>query len=61
MQQTVGSNPDWVKPKTIKLVKLFLLRSAYIIKYIKNKDRLARNQNNMSEWGDMSIRGLLFQ
>ena len=26
----------------------------------KSKDRLARNQNNVSEWGDMSIRGLLF-
>jgi hypothetical protein len=22
---------------------------------------LARNQDNVSEWGDMSIRGLLFQ
>ena len=27
----------------------------------KSKDRLARNQDNVSEWGDMSIRGLLFQ
>ena len=27
----------------------------------KSKDRLARNQNNVSEWGDMSIRGLLLQ
>ena len=27
----------------------------------KSKDRLARNQNNVSEWSDMSIRGLLFQ
>jgi hypothetical protein len=27
----------------------------------KNKDRLARNQNNVSEWSDMSTRGLLFQ
>jgi hypothetical protein len=26
----------------------------------KSKDWLARNQDNMSEWGDMSIRGLLF-
>jgi hypothetical protein len=26
----------------------------------KNKDWLTRNQDNMSEWGDMSIRGLLF-
>jgi hypothetical protein len=27
----------------------------------KSKDWLARNQNNVSEWGDMSIGGLLFQ
>jgi len=27
----------------------------------KSKDWFARNQNNVSEWGDMSIRGLLFQ
>ena len=27
----------------------------------KTKDRLARNQDNLSKWGDMSIRGLLFQ
>ena len=27
----------------------------------KSKDWLARNQNNVSEWGDMSIRGLLFR
>ena len=27
----------------------------------KNKDWLARNHNNVSEWSDMSIRGSLFQ
>jgi len=27
----------------------------------KNKDWLARNQDNVSEWGDMSFYGLLFQ
>ena len=27
----------------------------------KSKDWLARNQDNVSEWGNMSIRGLLFQ
>jgi hypothetical protein len=27
----------------------------------KSKDGLARNQDNVSEWGNMSIRGLLFQ
>ena len=27
----------------------------------KSNDWLARNQDNVSVWGDMSIRGLLFQ
>ena len=27
----------------------------------KSKDWMARNQNNVSEWSDMSISGLLFQ
>ena len=27
----------------------------------KSKDWLARNQENVSDWGDMSIRRLLFQ
>ena len=27
----------------------------------KSKDWLSRNQNNVYEWGDVSIRGLLFQ
>ena len=27
----------------------------------KSKDCLAWNQDNVSEWGDMSIHGLLFQ
>jgi hypothetical protein len=27
----------------------------------KSKDWLARNQDNVYEWDDMSIRGLLFQ
>ena len=27
----------------------------------KNKDWLAQNQNNVSEWSDMSTQGLLFQ
>jgi hypothetical protein len=27
----------------------------------KSKDWLPRNQANVSEWGDMSTRGLLFQ
>ena len=27
----------------------------------KRKEWLGRNQNNVSEWGDISTRGLLFQ
>ena len=27
----------------------------------KNKDWVARNQDNVSEWGEMSFRGLFFQ
>ena len=27
----------------------------------KSKDWLVQNQDNVSEWGDISIRGLLFQ
>jgi len=27
----------------------------------KSKNWLARNQDNVSEWDDMSIRGLMFQ
>ena len=27
----------------------------------ESKDWLARNQDNVSDWGDMSIHGLLFQ
>jgi hypothetical protein len=27
----------------------------------KNKNWLAKNQDNLSEWGDMCLRGLLFQ
>jgi hypothetical protein len=26
----------------------------------KSNDRLAQNQDNVSEWGDMSTRGMLF-
>jgi hypothetical protein len=33
----------------------------YVALRRKTKDWLARNQDNVSEWGDMSIHGLLFQ
>ncbi len=33
----------------------------HVALWSKNKDWLAQNQNNVSEWGNMSIPGLLFQ
>ena len=55
----VGSSPDRVKPKTKIGICCFSAKHAALRS--KSKDRLARNQNNMSEWSDMSISGLLFQ
>ena len=51
-----GFEPRSVKPKTIKLVVV----ASHAALRRKRKDWLARNQNNVSEWGDVSIRGLLF-
>jgi hypothetical protein len=39
-----------------------IVKSLYSLQIVrKSKDWLARNQDDVSEWGDMSIRGLLFQ
>jgi len=51
---------DRVKPKTMKLVLVAFLLSTQALKK-KSKDWSAHNQNNVSQWGDMSIYGLLFQ
>jgi hypothetical protein len=56
--QLDDSSPDRVKPKTIKLV---FVASPHAALRRKSKDWLARNQDNVSKWGDMSIHGLLFQ
>jgi hypothetical protein len=58
MRYIVGSSHGRVKPKTIKCC-CFSAKHATLRK--KSKDGLAWNQDNVSEWGDMSIRGLLFQ
>jgi hypothetical protein len=39
----------------------FFAKYVYTALRRKNKDWLARNQDNVSEWGDMSTRRLLFQ
>ena len=59
MRYTVCSSPYRVKPKNYQLLVV-----AYNAKHTelrrKSTDWLARNQDNVSEWSDMYIRGLLF-
>jgi hypothetical protein len=57
----VGSSPDRVKSKTIKLHGICCFSAKHAALRSKSKDWLAQNQNNVSEWSDMSTRGLLFQ
>jgi hypothetical protein len=51
-----GLSHGRIKPKTICC---FSAKHAALRR--TSKDWLARNQNNVSEWSDMSTRGLLFQ
>ena len=49
-----------VDPKTIQIdICCFSGKHAALRR--KSKDWSVRNQDNVSEWGDMSTRGLLFQ
>jgi hypothetical protein len=54
-----ASSPDWVKPNTKIGICCFSDKHAALKR--KNKDSLAQNQDNVSEWGDMSIREMSFQ
>jgi hypothetical protein len=56
----LGSTPGRVLPKIIKLVFVASLLSMQALTS-KSKDWLARNQNNVSKWSDMSNSRLLFQ
>jgi hypothetical protein len=47
-----------IKDYTIS-IRCFFAKHAALRR--KSKDWLARNQDNVSKWGDMSILGLLFQ
>jgi hypothetical protein len=55
-----GFEPWSVQTKDYKIgICCFSAKHAALRK--KSKDWLARNQNNVSKWSDMSSRGLLFQ
>ena len=55
----MGSGPDLVKPDYEIGIYYFSAKRAVLRR--KSKDWLAQNQDDVSKWGDMSIRGLLFQ
>jgi hypothetical protein len=42
-------------------IGIYCFSAKHVALRSKSKDRLSQNQDNMSEWSDMSIRGLLFQ
>jgi hypothetical protein len=55
-----GFEPRSAQVKNYKIgICCFSARHAALRR--KSKDLLARNQNNVSEWSDISTRGLLFQ
>ena len=55
-----GFEPRSGKPKDYK-IGICCFSAKHTALRRKSKDWLARNQNNVSEWSDMSIRGPLFQ
>ena len=55
MVAAYGAMTQW------SLVGICYFSAKYTALRRKSKDWLAQNQDNVSEWGDMSIRGLLFQ
>ena len=54
-----GFMPQWSQTKDYK-IGICCFFAKHLVLRSKSKDGLARNQNNVSEWGDMSIHGLLF-
>ena len=55
-----GFEPQSSQTKDFKIcICCFSAKHAALRK--KSKDWLARNQNNVSKWSDMSTHGLLFQ
>ena len=56
----MGSSPRSGQTKDYK-IGICCFSAKHTVSRRRSKNWLARNQDNVSEWGDMSIRGLLFQ
>ena len=56
---------SWFESRSVQTKDYKMCMCRFSAKHValkrKNKDWLDRNQANVFEWGDMSIRGLLFQ
>ena len=55
-----GFEPRSRQTKDYK-IGIFCFSAKHVALRRKSKDWLSQNQNNVSEWSDMSTRGLLFQ
>jgi hypothetical protein len=55
-----GFEPRSGRTKDYKIC-IYCFSAKHVALRRKSKDWLVRNQNNVSEWSDMSTRGLLFQ
>jgi hypothetical protein len=55
-----GFEPQSHQAKDYK-IGIYCFSAKHATLRVKSKDCLAQNQNNVSEWSDMSTRGLLFQ
>ena len=55
-----GFEPEWDQTKTY-VIGMCCFSAKHAALRSESKDWLARNQNNVSEWSDMSTCGLLFQ
>jgi hypothetical protein len=55
-----GLEPRSGQPKDYKIC-ICCFSAKHVALRRKSKDWLARNQDHVSEWGDMSTHGLLFQ
>jgi hypothetical protein len=57
----MGSSPNRIKPKKDYKIGICYFSAKHAALRRKSKDWSAWNRDNVSEWSDMSIRGLLFQ
>ena len=61
LRQIVESSHNLLKPKKNYAIPTCCSSAMHTVLRGKSKNWLVRNQDNVSEWGDMALRGVLFQ